>query len=128
MAAKPRLIALNAGLALGLVLIVWQGRVRWSEAQSERRANLNVPVKRVTPPPMIPAQKPEAVQAAKYVDVAAKNLFSKDRNPTVVVEAAKVVPPKVMPPLPVVYGVMTLPSGTRAMMSERAGAAKGPFG
>ncbi len=124
MAAKPKLIALNAGLALGLILIVWQGWVRWNEAQAERSANLNLPVKKVTPPPLVPAQKPDAVQAAKYAEVATKNLFSKDRNPTVIVEAPKVEPPKVMPPLPVVYGVMTLPSGTRAMMSERAGAAE----
>jgi hypothetical protein len=126
MAAKPKLIALNAGLALGLVLIIWQGRVRWNEAQAERRANLNLPVKRVTPPPMVPALKPVAVQAAKYAEVATKNLFSKDRNPTVVVEAPKVEAPKVMPPLPVVYGVMTLPSGTQAVMSERAGTASRP--
>jgi hypothetical protein len=75
---------------------------------------------------MIPAQKPDEVQAAKYADVATKNLFSKDRNPTVIVEAPKVEAPKVMPPLPVVYGVMTLPSGTRAIMAERAGAASRP--
>jgi hypothetical protein len=123
MAAKSKLIAINAGLAAGLLLIAWQGRVRWDEAQTERRTTLNLPVKHVTPPPMIPAAKPEPVQAAKYADVAAKNLFSKDRNPTVVVEAPKVEPPKVMPPLPVVYGVMTLPSGTRAFMAERSGGA-----
>jgi len=28
-----------------------------------------------------------------------------------------------MPPLPVVYGIMTLPSGTKAIMSDRAGGA-----
>jgi hypothetical protein len=126
MAAKPKLIALEAALGVGLVLTAWQGHVRWSEAQAERSANLNLPVKKVTPPPMVPAQKPDAVQAAKYAEVATKNLFSKDRNPTVIVEAPKVEPPKVMPPLPVVYGVMTLPSGTRAIMSERAGAASRP--
>jgi hypothetical protein len=121
MAARSKLIAINAGLAAGLVLVAWQGRVRWEDAQAERRANLNVPVKRVTPPPMAPAPKPEPVQAARYADVAAKNLFSKDRNPNVVVEAPKVEPPKVMPPLPLVYGVGTLPSGTYAFMAERSG-------
>ena len=126
MATKTKLIALNAGLAVGLVLIVWQGRTRWDEAQAERRANLNVPVKHITPPPIAPLPKPEPVQAAKYVDVATKNLFSKDRNPTVVVEAPKVETAKVMPPLPVVYGVMTLPSGTKAIMAERSGAASKP--
>lgn len=127
MATKTKLIALNAGLAVGLALIAWQGRVRWNEAQAERRANLNVPVKRITAPPIAAAQKPEAVQAAKYSEVAAKNLFSKDRNPTVIVEAPKVEAPKVMPPLPVVYGVLALSSGTQAIMAERSGAASKPI-
>ena len=122
MATRPKLIALNVGLGVGLFLLAWQAGVRWDAAQAERRANLNVPVKRITPPPMTPIQKPETVQAAKYADVAAKNLFSKDRNPTVIVDAPKVEPPKVMPPLPVVYGVLGLPSGIKAIMAERSGA------
>jgi hypothetical protein len=123
MAAKPKLIALNAGLIVALGLIAWQGHVRWVEAQAERHANLNVPIRHIVPPRPIPETKPEAVQAAKYADVATKNLFSKDRNPTVIVEAPKVEAPKVMPPLPVVYGVLTLPSGTKAIMAEKTGAA-----
>ena len=126
MAAKPKLIALNIGLAAGLGLIAWQGRVKWDEAQAERRSNLNVPIKHVTPPPIAPTPKPDAVQATKYSDVAAKNLFSKDRNPTVIVDAPKVEAPKVMPPLPVIYGVLSLPSGTKALMAERSGAASKP--
>ena len=122
MTARPKLIALNAGLAVALVLIVWQGRVRWDEAQAVRRATVNVPLKRIVPRPPAPAPKPEPVQAAKYADVAAKNLFSKDRNPTVTVEAPKVEAPKPMPPLPVVYGVIGLPSGMKAMMAEKSGA------
>jgi len=123
MAAQSKLIALNLGLAAGLALIAWQGHARWVEAQAERRANLNIPIKRVTPPSLTPAQKPEAVQAAKYADVAARNPFSKDRNPAVVVEAPKVEQPKVMPPLPIVYGVLVLPSGTKAIMAEHSGSA-----
>jgi hypothetical protein len=122
MATKAKLIALNAGLAVALGVIAWQGHTRWLEAKAERRANLNLPIKRVTPPRPVPEAKPEAVQAAKYADVATKNLFSKDRNPTVVVDAPKVEPPKVMPPLPLVYGVLTLPSGTKAIMAEKTGA------
>ena len=121
MASKPGLIALNIGLAAGLVLIAWQGRVKWQEAQAARTANLNVPVKRVTIPPIASTQKPDGVQATKYADVATKDLFSKDRNPTVIVEAPKVEAPKPMPPLPVVYGVLGLPSGVKAIMAERSG-------
>lgn len=123
MAAKSKLILLNVGLAAGLALIACQGRVRWLEAQAQRRASLNLPIKRVTPPRLMPEAKPEAVQAAKYADVATKNLFSKDRNPTVIVDAPKVEPPKVMPPLPLVYGVLTLSSGTKAIMAEKTSAA-----
>lgn len=126
MVAKPKLIALNAGLAVGVALVIWQGSVSWREAQAQRRATVNVPVKKVTPPRMTPAKKPDAVQAAKYGDVAAKNLFSKDRNPTVIVEPPPVEKPKIMPPLPVVYGVLGLPSGVRAIMAERAGTQSKP--
>ena len=122
MAANSRLIALNVGLVAALGLIAWQGRVRWVEAQAERRASLNLPIRHIVAPRPVPETKPDGVQAAKYADVATKNLFSKDRNPTVVVEAPKVEVPKPMPPLPVVYGVMTLPSGTAAIMAEKSGA------
>ncbi len=121
MAVKPKLVALNLCLLAGLLVIIWQGRAKWREAQAERQSSLNVPVKPVVPPPSIAAQKPDAVQAAKYADVAAKDLFAKDRNPTVIVEAPKVEAPKPMPPLPVVYGVLSLPSGIKAIMSDRAG-------
>jgi hypothetical protein len=121
---KPRFIALNILFAAILLAIAWQARLRWDEAQARRRANLNVPVKVVTPPPVMPADKPQPVTATKYADVAQKNLFSKDRNPTVVIEPPKPAePPKQMPPLPVVFGVLGLPSGTKAIMAEKSGAA-----
>jgi hypothetical protein len=122
MAANSKLIAINVGLVAALALIAWQGRVRWQEARAERRASLNQPIPHIIPARPVPDAKPEGVQAAKYADVATKNLFSKDRNPTVVVEAPRVEPPKVMPSLPVVYGVLTLPSGTKAIMAEKSGA------
>ena len=122
MAANSKLIAINVGLAAALALIAWQGRVRWVEAQAQRRANVNLPIRHIVAPHPVPEAKPEGVQAAKYADVATKNLFSKDRNPTVVVEQPKVEQPKPMPSLPIVYGVLTLPSGTKAIMAEKSGA------
>jgi hypothetical protein len=126
MAAKNKLIALNASLAAGLALVAWQGAETWKDAQARRRATVDVPVKHITPPPMTPAKKPDTVQAAQYADVAAKNLFSQDRNPTVVVDPPKVEPPKIMPPLPVVYGVLGLPSGVKAIMAEQPGKVSKP--
>ncbi len=118
---RPKLIALNILLLLALAVVAWQGRTRWKDAQALRRATLNVPVRPVPPPPIAPAPKPEAAVATRYVDIAGKDLFSKDRNATIVVDPPKVEIPKPMPPLPVVYGVMGLPSGVKAIMSEKAG-------
>jgi hypothetical protein len=124
---KPRIIALNLLLVLAIGAIVWQARVRWDDWQLKRRTNLNVVVKPVAPPPLTPVPKPETPPATKYLDVATKDLFSKDRNPIVVPDPPKVEKVvKVMPPLPVVYGVLGLPSGTKAIMAEKAGAASKP--
>jgi hypothetical protein len=121
MAGKSKLVAVNVALAAGLVLVIWQGTEVWKDAKGHRKATVNVPVKTITPPPMTPAKKPDAVQSASYADVASKNLFSKDRNPTVAVDPPQVDPPKVMPALPVVYGVLGLPSGVKAIMAEHPG-------
>jgi hypothetical protein len=118
---KPRLIALNVLLIAALSLVAWEARVRWAEARQQRESTINVKVRPVPVPPVTPAPKPDGATAAKYADVATKNLFSKDRNPNVIIDPPKVEEPKKMPPLPVVYGVLGLPSGTRAMMSARAG-------
>jgi len=126
MAGKSKLVALNAALAAGLALVAWQGTEVWKDAKAQRKATVNVPVKKITPPPMAPAKKPDTVQSATYADVASKNLFSKDRNPTVVGDPPKVEPPKVMPGLPVVYGVLGLPSGVKAIMAEHPGAPSKP--
>jgi len=120
---KPKLIVLNVLLVLALETVVWQARNSWNQAQVKRQNNLSVKVKPLPAPPVTPAAKPDAALATKYADVATKDLFSKDRNPTVVIDPPKIEAPKIMPPLPVVYGVLGLPSGTKAIMSEKAGVA-----
>jgi hypothetical protein len=117
-----KFIALNLVLAGGVAAVVWQARVQWDQAQAKRRQNLNVVVKPVKALPPAPIPKPEPAQPAKYADVATKNLFSKDRNPNVIIEPPKVEKPKPMPPFPLVYGVLGLPSGTKAIMAEKKGA------
>jgi hypothetical protein len=118
---KPKLVLLNLVLAAGVFGIVWQARVRWQVAQAERQANLGVRIAAVKTPPVVPVAKPDAPPAVKYADVAGKNLFAADRNPTVIIDPPKIEAPKPMPPLPVVYGTMGLPSGTKAIMSQKSG-------
>jgi len=118
---KPKLIALNILLAAGVGAMVWEARARMHAADEVRRVEVEKRVKATPPPAIAPAPKPDAPPAIRYEDVAKKNLFSSDRNDDIVVDAPKVEAPKPMPPIPVVYGVMTLPSGTKASMAERAG-------
>ena len=55
-----------------------------------------------------PLAPPKTVAPAEYLDVAQKMLFSKDRNPNVIVEPEKPKPEPPMPALPSYYGQMTL--------------------
>jgi hypothetical protein len=116
------MILLNALLAAAIAAGAWQGSTHWLAVRAQQRNTLEARVRAAVPPPPAPAPKPEAPAAANYVDVATNNLFSRDRNPTVVIEAPKIEKPKQMPPLPVVYGVLGLPSGVKALMAEKAGA------
>ncbi len=118
---KPRLIVQTVFLGIALVAIIWVGSDQWREAQARRNATFNVKPRpaAAVPPAALPV--PETPPPARYADVAQKNLFSKDRNPNVIIDPPKVEAPKPMPPLPVVYGVMGLPSGLRALMSEKPG-------
>src|ERR1019366_640365 len=62
--------------------------------------------KAVLAPPSLPGV--QAAAPAEYIDVANKMLFSKDRNPIVVVEPPKPAPEPVMPALPSYSGQMSI--------------------
>ncbi len=118
---KPKLIALNVLLLAALAMVAWEGRARWRNAQAERQASLNAKPKPAAVKALPPAAPPAAAQPVQYADVATKDLFAKDRNPNVIIDPPKVEVPKPMPPLPVVYGVLGLPSGTKAIMAAKQG-------
>ena len=86
----------------------WRLRVRWNSEKAHEAAVLSrsVPQRSVFAAPA-PAP-PRPVTAAEYIEVAQKTLFSKDRNPTVVVEAPPPKPEPVMPALPVFHGTIML--------------------
>lgn len=116
---KRRLLVLDLVLATLVALTGWQVRARWLEARHRERMVLGAELKPLPPPPHAPLPVPEPVRAADYLEVAEKMLFSRDRNPTVVVEKP---PEKPLPPLPVLYGLMDLGDGLTAIMGEKAGA------
>lgn len=92
-------------LALAGVL-AWQLRVRWLNAHAKEREFLARQIAaRKALAPAIPTP-PQATAPAEYLDVAQQTLFSKDRNPNVVVEPPKPAPEPPMPALPHYHGQM----------------------
>jgi len=106
------LVLLGLAIAIGVHL-----RREWLEARAREQAVLQRRIKPAPPPSMAPLPPAQPVKAASYIDIAEKDLFSKDRNPTVVIEVP-VVKPKPMPPLPLFHGLVDLGDGPMAIMSE----------
>jgi len=103
-----RLVLLDAVLLLFAGGLAWMLRMHYLEARARESAMLNrrVPPKAVLAPPAPAPARP--AQPSDYVEVAQKMLFSKDRNPNVVVEAPKPVPEPPMPALPIYHGQMDI--------------------
>ncbi len=120
---KHRLLLWNLLLAVSLTAGIYELRNEWIETRLQESLVLQP---RQVPPAKIdvipPPAKPAPFQATNYTDVAQKTLFSKDRNPNIeIVAPPPPPPPPPMPALPRVYGVMGLPSGTVALMSDKPG-------
>ena len=131
-----KLALLNLLLVALLGAAGWQLRERWAEARLKEEALLK---RMPTPPPpplapMVETVKP--VDAPNYSDVAMKMMFSKDRNPNVIVEAIPPPPEDPIPTFPTVYGVMDIGGPITVFMSDgtsnsqkgyRPGEQVGPF-
>ena len=104
-----KIVALNLALLALIGSLGWLLRTKSKEAVTHAAATVakapNPPV--VVAPPPVPAPPP--VAPADYLEVAQKDLFTKDRNPIPVVDPPKPPPPKPpLPALPVYYGQMSL--------------------
>ena len=121
-----RLVFWNILLAVCATAGIYELRREWTETKAKEqlvlRRHINPPKTDLAAPPA----KPAPFQATSYTDVAQKMLFSKDRNPNIEIVAPPAPPPPPPPPpmpaLPHVYGVLGLPSGPVAIMTEKAGA------
>jgi hypothetical protein len=115
---KRKLILLNLALAGLIGAAAWRLRVEWVAAKQHEKEVLGVKVKPAAAPPYNPPAPAPPLVPAQYIDVANKDLFSKDRNPNVAVEPPPPPPtPKPMPALPIVRGILNL-GGITAIMSE----------
>lgn len=101
-----------AALALALValagFLAWTLRAHLLQEKSHETGVLarRVANKKLLPPP--PLDAPQPVTAAQYFDIAQHMLFSKDRNPTEVVEVKPPPPKPPLPPFPSYYGQVRL--------------------
>lgn len=103
-----RVMALTLALVAGAGLLAWVLRTHLREAQQHQREVLAraAQKKKLLAPAAIDAPRP--VTPAEYFDVAAHMLFSKDRNPTEIVEVKPPPPKPPLPPLPAYYGQVSL--------------------
>jgi hypothetical protein len=111
-----KLVFLNLALLAALAALAWQIRLRWQEAQAREQAVL---AGKPPPAPVLPVPAPQTagpLKPADYLDVAQKMVFSPDRNPEVVIEAA---PEKPVPPFPVAHGVIDLGAGATVILSDK---------
>lgn len=93
-------------------------RREWTEARDSEQKVLRKRIQPAPPPPIARLPVTEPVKAAGYNDIAQKMLFSKDRNPVVVIEAPPPPKPVPMPALPLFHGVVDFGDGPIAIMSE----------
>ncbi|HLK20740.1 MAG TPA: hypothetical protein VKT81_17420 [Bryobacteraceae bacterium] len=117
-----KLVLLDVALAAVLGFLIWQMRAEWIEAHARSRAFLATIVK-PSPPPRVPAvPRPSPLAAMTYAEVAQLNLFSKDRNPQVILDPVAPPKEKPVPAFPVARGVL-LWEGTPpvVMLSMRPG-------
>lgn len=119
-----KILALNIALIALLAVIGWMIRSRWQQARAQQVSILTKAPGKVAvlpPPSSVP---PEPAIPANYLDVAQKTLFSKDRNPNVIVETkpAPPPPPEEPPPArPFYYGQMNLGEPVAFLSLEKGG-------
>jgi hypothetical protein len=123
-----KLILLDLALAAVVCFLVFEMRREWVEAHARAQAFLSAKVKQAPAPRLAALPKVSPLAAIAFAEVAQLNLFSKDRNPQVVID---VEPPKVkpVPAFPVARGVLLWP-GTPpvVVLSLRPGGAQKGYG
>jgi hypothetical protein len=103
-------------------LLYWHLRGEWIGSHARDRALLNSSLPATRVPGLAPLDRVNGFTAADFADVATKDLFSKDRNPDVVVPPPPPPKEKPQPPFPVAHGVMLWDGfPPTIVLSEKAG-------
>ena len=103
-----RLFYLNAVLMLGIITLGLRLKSLYEEARERETIVRLSQERKLVYKPGAPTPQVQAVNTASYSDVAIRMLFSRDRNPTVIIEEKPKLPDPPPPPLPKAHGVMML--------------------
>src|SRR5215831_1393553 len=107
--ANRKIWLLNLALVALAGLLGWRLRLIWLAGETQERAFLSQApnIRAIIAPPAPPLPPP--VKPADYDQVAQQMLFSRDRNPNVIVQPPPPPPPPPpMPALPSYYGQMAI--------------------
>ncbi len=116
---KHKLILLNLVLAGAAGMAGWRLREEWLRDHANAEKVLDSRPKQAVAPVIVSPIGAQPFVSPTYADVAQKNLFSKDRNPSVILDPVVVKPEEPMPALPLLSGVMGLPGGMVALLAEK---------
>ena len=104
---RQRLIAVDLLLLAVLVLLGWELRQKIRQTKAREQAILAMSVPPTNVPGLPKLAKVAPLDATAYQDAVAKDLFSRDRNPTPIPDPpAPPPPPPPQPAFPVARGVM----------------------
>lgn len=103
---RSKLRVLDLVLLVIAGLLVWQLRREWITSHARDMALLRSVMRPAHVPGLAPLDKVGPVTPAEFADVATQDLFSKDRNPNVIVDPPPPPPAKPQPPFPIAHGVM----------------------
>jgi len=119
---RRRLWLLDMALVALVILAAVTLRQRWIEGRAREEALLKRTPPAAVPPALAPLAAHTPSTAAQYLQVAQQMIFSRDRNPDVILDPPAPATPKPWPQLPVAYGVINLGDGPTAILSEKPGA------
>lgn len=118
---RRNLILLDVLLAALIAAVSWQLWNGYKDRATKQQAFLTAPAPQAPLPVVSIPPAPGQVSASNYYEIASVLPFSKDRNPTVIVE---VVAPKPVPAFPRYYGMMNWGGGPKVILSPNPGGAQ----
>ncbi|MBN9658254.1 MAG: hypothetical protein J0H49_08750 [Acidobacteria bacterium] len=118
---RRNLILLDLLLVALIAAVSWQLWNGYKDRVVKQQAFLKAPAPQAPPPLISIPPAPGQVSASNYYEVASVLPFSKDRNPTVIVD---VVAPKQAPAFPRYYGMMNWGGGPKVILAPNAGGAQ----